>query len=60
MSQGKSGKDEIRGEEKYQEKLEAAVYLKMNYPILLFVDSLLVKLHRGNRLVQSNCNICLD
>ena len=60
MRKGKNGKDEIRGEEKYQEKLEAVVDLKMNCPHPLMHGSLLVKLGRGSRLVQSTCNSCLD
>ena len=60
MRKGKNGKDEISGEEKYQEKLEAAVDLKMKCPHPLMCGSLLVKLGRGSRLFQSSCNSCLD
>ena len=54
------GKDGISGEEKYREKLEAAVDLKMNCPHPRMHGSLPVKLGRGSRLVQSSCNSCLD
>ena len=47
MRKGKKGKDEISGEEKYQEKQEAAVDLKMNCPHPLTRGSLLVKLGEG-------------
>lgn len=60
MRKGKNSKDEISGEGKYQEKLEAAVDLKMNCPHPLMCGSLLVKLGRGSRLFQSSCNSCLD
>jgi len=60
VRKGKKGKDEISGEEKYREKLEAAVDLKMNCPHPRMHGSLPVKLGRGSRLVQSSCNSCLD